>query len=128
MPLLLLAFTALMLTPLAQSSPPSTEVKAFAKTPDAFEMPIEAAGLASLPEVRLDADSGELFVAYRYAAGDAQRAGGMTLLPDPGDANRYRGRWRTVEELYLDFDSDGTARGEYTFNGSDYAIGIRRRP
>ena len=99
-------------------------------------MPIEAAGLASLPEVRLDADSGELFVAYRYAAGDAQRAGGMTLLPDPGDANRYRGRWRTVEdsgvvyagELYLDFDSDGTARGEYTFNGSDYAIGIRRRP
>ena len=98
-------------------------------------MPIEAAGLASLPEVHLDATTAELFVAYRYTTGTAQRAGEMTLQPATDDPSHYTGNWRTVEddgtvyagELYFDFADDGTATGEYSFGGRQYAIAIERK-
>ena len=130
-----LGLAALACTLVLRPVPVHAGVAAFAKTAGAYEMPIEAAGLASLPEARLDTTTAELFVAYRYATGTAQRTGAMTLRPARGRPAHYVGRWRTVEDdgtvyagdLYLDFAADGTAVGAYTFGAAGYGTAIRRR-
>ena len=119
----------------ARQSPPVIHpgVAAFAKAYPAFEMPIDGAGLATIPSVGLDA-AGALTIAYRYRSEGEDRAGEMTLRPRerPGV---YRGSWRTeatngnvyAGELTLRFADDGTAAGTYTYAGAEYGIAIRRR-
>lgn len=114
------------------STPPHPGVLAFAKTYAAYEMPIDGAGLASIPSAHVDS-AGALTVAYRYRSDGENRAGAMTLRPTSAGSNHYEGQWRTgatngnayAGDLHLDFADGGTAAGQYTYAGSACGIAIR---
>jgi hypothetical protein len=119
------------LTPEAHMTTP-THVRQLVADPAAYEMDIQAAGLATIPTASLAAD-GSLTLSYRYESEGEKRRGSMTLA-SRGE-NQYAGHWKTDAHtgnvyqgtLHFTFAADGTATGSYRFDGRDYAITIRKR-
>ncbi|MFS4492193.1 hypothetical protein [Maribacter sp. 2308TA10-17] len=99
----------------------------------AYEMDIQAAGIASIPVARLS-EGKTLYIEYVYASGGENRNGKMTLMLNP-KSKRFEGGWKTLADngnsyegdMYFVFTADGQASGFYTFGGADYKITIFKK-
>ncbi|SMB99485.1 hypothetical protein SAMN00120144_0221 [Hymenobacter roseosalivarius DSM 11622] len=106
---------------------PTDNAHRFAANYSSFKMNIEAVGIARIPAAHWAHDT--LVVDYAYFSEGEQRQGRMSLAWQP-PANRFEGTWRTQADngnvyqgpLYLVFQENGEATGQYTFLGSRYAI------
>lgn len=111
---------------------PSSNVNMFVNNFEAYEMAIQAAGVASIPEAAI-LENGDLYVVYAYTSGGENRKGNMTLADQSN--NRFEGHWKTDADngnsyqgtLYVVFDASGNGKGYYQFGGQDYEIAISKK-
>jgi hypothetical protein len=102
-------------------------VETFITNFKAYHFDIQAAGIANLPMASLSKE-GVLEIDYTYRSEGENRTGKMQLTKTK--PNHFKGNWKTNADngnvyqgsLYLDFATNGTAKGFYKYGGSDYSI------
>jgi len=98
-----------------------------------YEMPIEAAGLASITSARV-LNSDQIRIEYKYEAGNESRSGYMLL--NETSNHRYEGTWHTNAHngnsykgtLHFVFSPNGEAKGKYLYAGNNYSIELKLKP
>jgi len=102
----------------------------FLKNYHHYEMPIEAAGLASITSARV-LNTDQIRIEYKYEAENESRSGYMLL--NETSNHRYEGNWHTTAHngnsykgtLHFVFSPNGEAKGKYLYAGNIYSIEIK---
>ena len=115
----------------AQNKMTQTEnVKYFVAEFAEFNMDIQGAGMASIPNATISKDN-SLVIDYAYNSEGEKRKGSMKL-DFIEKSKRFEGHWKTNADngnvysgtLYFVFKENGAADGYYKYAGSDYKITI----